>query len=369
MMQATEHITSEDEGEAAAAAAAAAETSRWKRFEPEIKTLHRLAEHTSKTKEPGNLTGTNRKKFSFVTAKFVHFFETVHTKKHISLTWMNHCHNRNTQETTNGHLLPLAFCMLASLWLNLPFMPSDFARWAMNGTLPTFHCYQMLPRKSAYKRFFKPSVCIFSTNIHESIPLTFCAQGIVKRFDLAVLTEGLAREMSLPFPQLNGPYCVEHIITFYRLPRLFLPLFSTFVLLSSTTTHITGALTKRAQLLLSQVPADIVRTEILLVSVVVLAVKMTFDFDGEYIKAWLRAWSVYWPSDTPWVDAFVFSFHQSPFFNHHSTTTQRTTKMHGDRTVTVCVVLQQDAVCRASRAADKRHWRDCVDDGHAPHKH
>ena len=80
MMQATEHITSEDEGEAAAAAAAAAETSRWKRFEPEIKTLHRLAEHTSKTKEPGNLTGTNKKKFSFVTAKFVHF-ETVHTKK------------------------------------------------------------------------------------------------------------------------------------------------------------------------------------------------------------------------------------------------------------------------------------------------
>lgn len=73
--------------------------------------------------------------------------------------------------------------------------------------------------------------------MHESSFLTFCAQGIVKRFDLAVLTEGLAREMSLPFPQLNGPYCVEHIITFYRLPRLFLPLFSTFVLLSSTTTH------------------------------------------------------------------------------------------------------------------------------------
>ena len=58
--------------------------------------------------------------------------------------------------------------------------------------------------------------------MHESSFLTFCAQGIVKRFDLAVLTEGLAREMSLPFPQLNGPYCVEHIITFYRLPRLFL---------------------------------------------------------------------------------------------------------------------------------------------------
>ena len=39
---------------------------------------------------------------------------------------------------------------------------------------------------------------------------------------MAVLTEGLAREMSLPFPQLNGPYCIEHIITFYRLPSLLL---------------------------------------------------------------------------------------------------------------------------------------------------
>lgn len=55
--------------------------------------------------------------------------------------------------------MPLAFCLLASLWLNLPFMPSDFARWAMNGTLPTFHCFQKLPRKSAYKQFFKPTVC------------------------------------------------------------------------------------------------------------------------------------------------------------------------------------------------------------------
>ena len=54
-------------------------------------------------------------------------------------------------------------------------------------------------------------------------------QGVVKRFDLAVLTEGLAREISLPFPQLNGPYCIEHIITFYRLPSLsfFSPLLHT----------------------------------------------------------------------------------------------------------------------------------------------
>lgn len=68
----------------------------------------------------------------------------------------------------------------------------------------------------------------------------------------------------------------------------------------------TGVLIKRAQLLLSQVPTDIVRTEILLVSTVVLAVKMTFDFYGPFVTAWLRAWSVYWPADTPWVDVFVF---------------------------------------------------------------
>lgn len=139
-------------------------------------------------------------------------------------------------------------------------------------------------------------------------------------------------------------------IVFHVCFSLFFP---TFVLLSSTTTHITGALTKRAQLLLSQVPADIVRTEILLVSVVVLAVKMTFDFDGEYIKAWLRAWSVYWPSDTPWVDAFVFSFHQSPFFNHHSTPTEN----HED-------ARRQD--CRGlCRSATRRCLQSCQGCGQA----
>ena len=130
--------------------------------------------------------------------------------------------------------------------------------------------------------------------------------------------------------------------------------FSIRILLSSTTTHITGALTKRAQLLLSQVPADIVRTEILLVSVVVLAVKMTFDFDGEYIKAWLRAWSVYWPSDTPWVDAFVFSFHQilifQPSLNDH-------TENHED-------ARRQD--CRGlCRSATRRCLQSCQGCGQA----
>ena len=225
MMRATEHITSDDgdgdgEGDGAAHADTAADAApRWKRFEPESKTLKRLAEHPSK--ETGNLTGTHSKKFSFVTAKFVvapHCMVCAFPPLH------NHwrCH-RNTPEMANGCLLPLAFCMLASLWLNLPFMPSDFARWAMNGTLPTFHCFQMLPRKSAYKHFFKPTVCTTTaTSFFLSFSITWehVQQGVVKRFDLAVLTEGLAREMSLPFPQLNGPYCLEHIIMFYRLPSL-----------------------------------------------------------------------------------------------------------------------------------------------------
>jgi len=55
--------------------------------------------------------------------------------------------------------MPLAFCLLASLWLNLPYLPSDFCRWAMNGSLPTYSCYTKLPRKSSYKLFFKQTVC------------------------------------------------------------------------------------------------------------------------------------------------------------------------------------------------------------------
>ena len=56
-------------------------------------------------------------------------------------------------------LVPLGFCLLASLWLNLPFMPSDFARWAMNGSLPTYSCHTLLPLRSYYRALFEVTVC------------------------------------------------------------------------------------------------------------------------------------------------------------------------------------------------------------------
>lgn len=43
----------------------------WKKFEPETRTLRRLAEFSIKSDVPGSLSGSAPKKFSFVTAKFV----------------------------------------------------------------------------------------------------------------------------------------------------------------------------------------------------------------------------------------------------------------------------------------------------------
>ena len=105
----------------------------------------------------------------------------------------------------------------------------------------------------------------------------------------------------MPFPQLNGMYCIEHIVTLYRLPRLL----NTNNRGATNNKHgdcTTGALIKRAQWLLQLLPPSVARTEAMLVAVVLVAVKMTFALDGPYITAWIKAWSSFWPPDTPWIE-------------------------------------------------------------------
>jgi hypothetical protein len=177
---------------------------------------------------------------------------------------------RNTPRLArNLFLLPLAFCHLASLWLQLPYTSADFSKWAMSGVLPTLSVYALLPLSSAYRHYFRP-------------------RGSITRIAITKMTAAVSRELALVQPSPNSGFILGHLVRGLRLPEI---------------------VAERARGLWKLLPFLSMPSELVLVAAVVVAMKLTFagwngdsQPDAEFLHLWVEAWSRYWPETTPWLD-------------------------------------------------------------------
>lgn len=126
---------------------------------------------------------------------------------------------QNEEDTTGSHFsvvmadrriamsFSVVFCYLGCRWLKEPIMACDFASWVLNGTLPYFGAFQLMPRGLRdllvlVRSFFQPLQPLSSNRILE-------------------LTGNLASFLEMPLPVPNVSALLHRLIPTLSIPTPF----------------------------------------------------------------------------------------------------------------------------------------------------